>query len=59
MREHPIPKTQYRDYTQSRPKSCCGESTATRKRMTGKCPENGQIRALAGRNYRKSPENRL
>jgi hypothetical protein len=53
MREHPIPKTQYRNYTQSRPKCCCGENTAIGKRMTGKCPENGQIQALTGRKRRK------
>jgi len=31
MREHPIPKTQYGDYTQFRPKSCVGEATPVRK----------------------------
>jgi hypothetical protein len=53
MREHPIPKTQYGDYTQSRPKSCCGGSTLSYKRMMGKRLTNGQIPALTGPKGRK------
>ena len=53
MREHPIPKTQCRDYTQFGPKSCCGRNTAYRKTNDRKMPGK---RANSGANRPKMPE---
>ena len=63
MREHPIPKTQYGDYTQFRPKSCCGGNTLVRKAtypIKSARPARNHIgtgvRRLSRPEYKKAPD---